>query len=238
MSSSTTQAMFRSERWKTSRECDSLILPKLQLLNVAACVANFYTSASYEDFVAQFNANTFGALNVTRAMLPHFRQKRAGTILFNSSYFAWCGLPALSPYCGAKAALSAMVNCLQMEVAPLGIRCLCPEPGHFRTPCLNPAAGNLRAITSSKSDDYAEALNTVLGIRAAYDGNQPGDPQKAVELMIDLVKGEGCAAGKTVPLRLPIGRDSREAIKSACEEMLRTIEEWKDVIDSTDFVQT
>jgi hypothetical protein len=46
----------------------------------------------------------------------------------------------------------------------------------------------------------------VQGIRASLDGNQPGDLKKAVELMIDLVIGEGCAAGKMVPLRLPIGR--------------------------------
>jgi hypothetical protein len=45
--------------------------------------------------------------------------------------------------------------------------------------------------------------------------------------MIDLVKGEGCAGGKTAPLRLPIGRDAWEAIKTACEEMLKTMEEWK-----------
>jgi hypothetical protein len=59
--------------------------------------------------------------------------------------------------------------------------------------------------------------------------HQPGDPKKAVRLMIDLVKGE------TVPLRLPIGRDTREAVKTTCKEMLKAMEEWKDVIDSTDF---
>jgi hypothetical protein len=84
------------------------------------------------------------AMNVTRAVLPHFRQKRAGTIVFNSSYFAWSAMPSLSPYCGAKAALSNMVSCLQMEVGNLGIRCLCVEPGHFRTPVLNPAGGNVK----------------------------------------------------------------------------------------------
>ena len=200
-------------------------------------LADLHTSNSYEEYLAQFNANTFGAMNVTRAILPHFRQKRAGTILFNSSYFAWTAMPALSPYCGAKAALSAMATCLEMEVAPLGIRCLCPELGHFRTPVLSPAGGNLRATTTSKFNEYAELLGTVMALRASLDGNQPGDPKKAVELMVDLVKGEGCAAGKTVPLRLPIGRDAREAIKVTCEEMLKTIEEWKDVIDSTDFVK-
>jgi len=61
------------------------------------------------------------------------------------------------------------------------------------------------------------------------DCNQPGDPKKVVKLMIDLVKGE------TVPLRLPIGRDTREAVKTTCEGMLKAMEEWKDVIDSTDF---
>jgi NAD(P)-dependent dehydrogenase (short-subunit alcohol dehydrogenase family) len=40
-------------------------------------------------------------------------------------------MPAGSPYCGAKAALSTMVNCLQMEVAHLGIRCLCVEARAF-----------------------------------------------------------------------------------------------------------
>jgi hypothetical protein len=73
------------------------------------------------------------------------------------------------------------------------------------------------------------------GIRTSLDGNQPGDPKKAVGLMIDPVKGEGCADGKTVPLRLPIGQDAREVIKTTCEEMLKTMEEWKDVIDRTDF---
>jgi NAD(P)-dependent dehydrogenase (short-subunit alcohol dehydrogenase family) len=174
-------------------------------------------------------------MNVTRAVLPHFRQKRAGYIVFNSSYFAWTAMPAGSPYCGAKAALSAMVNCLQMEIAHLGIRCLCVEPGGFRTPVLNLAGGNVKATSTSKFEDYAGVVAAVEGIRTSLDGNQPGDPKKAVELMIDLVKGEGCAAGKTVPLRLPIGRDAREAIKTTCEEMLKTMEEWKDVIDSTDF---
>jgi NAD(P)-dependent dehydrogenase (short-subunit alcohol dehydrogenase family) len=86
-------------------------------------------------------------MNVTRAVLPHFRQKRAGNTVFNSSYFAWTAMPAGRPYCDAKAALSAMVNCLQMEVAYLSIRCLCVEPGHFQTPVLSPAGGNVK-VTS------------------------------------------------------------------------------------------
>jgi NAD(P)-dependent dehydrogenase (short-subunit alcohol dehydrogenase family) len=123
-------------------------------------------------------------------------------------------MPAGSPYCGAKAALSAMVSCLQMEIAHLGIRCLCVEPGHFRTPVLSPARRSVKVTSTSKFEDYAGVVAAVQGIRTSLDGNQPGDPKKAVELMIDLVKGEGRAAGKTVPLRLPIGWNAQEVIKT------------------------
>jgi NAD(P)-dependent dehydrogenase (short-subunit alcohol dehydrogenase family) len=64
-------------------------------------------------------------------------------------------MTAGSPYCDAKAALSAMVNCLQMEVAHLSIRCLCVEPGHFQTPVLSPAGGNVKVTSTSKFEDYA-----------------------------------------------------------------------------------
>jgi NADP-dependent 3-hydroxy acid dehydrogenase YdfG len=43
--------------------------------------ANHCTSDSHGEFLSQFNASTFGAMNVTRAILPHFRQKRAGNIV-------------------------------------------------------------------------------------------------------------------------------------------------------------
>jgi hypothetical protein len=55
--------------------------------------------------------------------------------------------------------------------------------------------------------------------------------------VIDLVHGEGYAAGKTVLLRLPIGCDAHEAIKATCEEMLKTINDWKGIIDSTDLLE-
>jgi hypothetical protein len=63
----------------------------------------------------------------------------------------------------------------------------------------------VKATLTSKSEDYVPVLTVVQGIRANSDGNQPGDAKKEVELMIDLVKGEECAADKTVPPRLPIG---------------------------------
>jgi len=72
-------------------------------------------------------------------------------------------------------------------------------------------------------------------ITASMDGNQPGDPKLGIARMVDVIKGEGLAKGKTVPWRMPIGTDAVEIIKTKCEETLKVIEEWKDFSKSTDF---
>lgn len=67
------------------------------------------------------------------------------------------------------------------------------------------------------------------------DGNQPGDPVRAVRVMVDVLKGEGVAAGKKRPTRLVLGTDAVEIVGEVCNETLRGIEAWKDVSMSTDF---
>ena len=77
-------------------------------------------------------------------------------------------------------------------------------------------------------------LNEKMEGLAREDGAQPGDPEKLVKIMVDLVKGEGFAKGRSIPLRIPIGRDCVEDVKERCEETLRGLEEWQEVMTSTD----
>ena len=60
---------------------------------------------SYDRLVAQFNTNLFGTMAMTRAVLPHFREKKAGVIAFLGSDAGWIGEPGAGPYCGTKFAL-------------------------------------------------------------------------------------------------------------------------------------
>jgi len=75
----------------------------------------------------------------------------------------------------------------------------------------------------------------IYGFLEQANENQPGDPDKAVKIMIDIVKEEGVAQGKTQPLRLPIGRDALATLRNKYVKYLELCDEWEDVITSTDF---
>lgn len=55
--------------------------------------------------------------------------------------------------------------------------------------------------------------------------------------MIELTKGTGVAAGKTVPLRVPLGTDGWTRIKAKCEDTLKICDDWEEAAKSTDVQQ-
>jgi NAD(P)-dependent dehydrogenase (short-subunit alcohol dehydrogenase family) len=69
----------------------------------------------------QFEVNVFGVMNVTRAMLPHFRANHAGTIVNVSSGAGMFTLPMLSLYCASKFALEGFSEAISYELASQGI---------------------------------------------------------------------------------------------------------------------
>lgn len=203
------------------------------LVNNAAYIAfGAWEDLECEQFSAQFATNVFGAIKVTRAILPHFRQRRSGTIVFIGSLSGWQGHPFVSAYSGSKFALEGLVEGLDQEISPFGIQSLLIEPGRFRTKLLS--TDNLKAV-QSQIPDYVEVSKERRAGLAKEDQTQPGDTQKAVEIILDLVRNEGCAQGRNVPFRLPLGTDCYDSVKAKCESTLELLEEWRDVIKSTDY---
>ena len=124
-----------------------------------------------------------------------------------------------------------MVECLQQETAPFGIQSVVFEPGYYQTKIMSPTNVKKAPLRITGYEDIDKAIS---GFVAATNGNQPGDPRKLVERIIDVVKSEGMAAGKPIPQRLPMGRDSMAVIKKKCEATLKLCEEWETLITSTD----
>ena len=122
---------------------------------------------------------------------------------------------------------------LWRETAPLGnIRTLLIEPGRFRTKFLS---SSNRKTKASEITDYNELSQSKNEGLAKEDQRQPGDPVKLVEIVLDLVREEGVAAGKEIPFRLPLGVDAYEEIKKKVDDMQRLLEEWAPTILSTNY---
>lgn len=53
--------------------------------------------------------------------------------------------------------------------------------------------------------DYSPLFAGLTEMFKSMDGNQPGEPRKGIERMIDVVRQEGVAKGKEIPVCLPLG---------------------------------
>jgi NAD(P)-dependent dehydrogenase (short-subunit alcohol dehydrogenase family) len=126
------------------------------------------------------------------------------------------------------------VECLSKELAIFapGIKVLIAEPGYFRTQ----AFSNIKHVPD-RVETYTQFNSGVKQVEQNIIGNEPGDPAKAVGIIIGLIKGTGVATGKTVPLRLPMGTDGLERIRAKCQETMEICDEWEVVAKSTDIKQ-
>lgn len=76
-----------------------------------------------------FETNTFGTMALTQAVLPQFRQQKAGVIVNVTSSVTLRPLPLLSVYTASKAAVTAFTESLALELQPFNVRLRLVIPG-------------------------------------------------------------------------------------------------------------
>lgn len=154
------------------------------------------------------DTNFFGAINVTRAVLPAMRKQKSGRIIMLSSVGGMISRAIDSIYCASKWALEGMSEGLRYEVARFGIKVSVIEPGVFRTPIGEkykaspdyPLASPYRDLLEFRIDKIADAVN------------QGADPQLVADLIVDV-------ANKDDPeFRYPAGPQAEEFL-SALKQM-------------------
>src|ERR1700758_4727640 len=101
--------------------------------NAGFAVAGFAEDIRLEELRLQFETNFFGAVAMTKAVLPTMRQQRSGHIIQVSSIAGLHGSISVSSYSASKHALEGWSESLRMEVNSLGIRVVLVEPGSFDT---------------------------------------------------------------------------------------------------------
>lgn len=86
-----------------------------------------------ENIRRQFDTNVIGLLETTKAVLPHMRKQRSGTVINVSSVGGKMCFPLGTLYHGTKFAVEGMSESLRWELEPLGIDVKIVEPGAIAT---------------------------------------------------------------------------------------------------------
>lgn len=182
--------------------------------------------ATAEEVLRLYDTNVFGLLHVTRAVLPAMRARRAGHVINISSLGGVQSAAGFGLYCSTKFAVEGITEALHAELAPLGIHATVVEPGYFRTEFLDSAS---LAVSPRVLDDYAESAGAVREAARRINLNQPGDPVRLAQAVMQLV------ASPTPPLRLPLGTDTLQAIADKHAFVANETAQWRAVAASTDF---
>ena len=82
---------------------------------------------------ALFDANVFGILRTTQAVLPYMREQRSGRIVNISSVLGFLPAPYMGLYSASKHAVEGMSETLDHEVRKFGIRVVLVEPAYTKT---------------------------------------------------------------------------------------------------------
>ena len=175
-----------------------------------------------QELRAVMDTNFFGAAAMIRAVLPAMRAQRSGAIVNISSMGGQLSFAGFGAYSASKFALEGLSEALAQEVAPFGIKVLIVEPGAFRTDF---AGGALRHMPELEA--YRDTSGNTRAFAHGMHGTQEGDPAKAAAAVARAL------ADARTPLRLQLGGDAVDAVRTHAEQLLSDLREWEPLARDT-----
>ncbi|KAL4950816.1 hypothetical protein BDW69DRAFT_201904 [Aspergillus filifer] len=186
---------------------------------------------THDEILGIFDTNVFSQIRVLRAALPYMRSRNSGVIANLGSIGGWGGAPAAGFYCASKAAVAIYTEALHFELAPLGIDVTCIEPGYFRT---NFLTGGHKVVAANRIEDLHAGTKEYRDALTAYSLRQPGDPVKGAQVLVEALTKTGRCEGRSLPVRLALGRDALEVIRGSMAREREMLDSWEGIIGSTD----
>ena len=190
-------------------------------LDVVVNNAGYIRANSIEDmadaeFRRQLDINFFGVVNVTRAALPVMHAQRAGHIIQISSIGGRHATPGLGAYQSAKWAVGGFSEVLAREVAPLGIRVTCVEPGGMRTDMFG-----LGMLDAAIAPDYQGTVSAAIHRTFGNPAGARGNPSKIAQTILQL------AREPEPPVRLLVGGDAVRVAAAALAARAEQDAHWQ-----------
>jgi len=132
----------------------------------------------------QFDTNVIGLLAVTKAVLPHMRAQKSGTIVNISSIGGQMTFPLGTLYHGTKFAVEGLSESLHYELEPFGVKVKIVEPGMIATDFGG------RSFDFVNDESVEEYQGTVQKLMASWTGEntlQASEPVVVSEVIWNAV---------------------------------------------------
>jgi NAD(P)-dependent dehydrogenase (short-subunit alcohol dehydrogenase family) len=173
--------------------------------NAGVGMLNVLEGAEMSKIRELFETNVFGAMAMTKAILPQMRDHRSGVIVNISSSVTIKSLPALSVYSASKAALNAFTESLALEAALFGVRAKLVLPGSA------PTTGFGKNAVARMGMDIPEPYNAFVHdylttLRSGTEFTTPEDVAEAVWRAVTELDA---------PSKIPAGADAQTWFREA-----------------------
>lgn len=89
--------------------------------NACLCTFNSLEETSNEIYKKVFGVNYFGAVNLTKSVIPIMKKQGRGKVMLTSSGVGIMGFGSLSPYASSKSAIESFAKCMNIEYMRDGI---------------------------------------------------------------------------------------------------------------------
>ncbi|ANE46656.1 short-chain dehydrogenase [Paenibacillus swuensis] len=174
------------------------------LNNAGYGAVGVFEASTPEQIRRQYETNVFGTMSVIQAILPHFREHRAGTIINVTSVGGKVTFPLYSLYHGSKWALEGFSESLHYELKPLGINVKIIEPGVIKTDFYSRSQDFINNEALAEYQPYVKAVSAVMQ-QSGANGVRP----EVVAEMIFKAATDGSArlryaVGSPAPWLLPL----------------------------------
>jgi len=184
------------------KKCVETLLTKTPVLDVLINNAGGFLGGSVEETTIeqayrQFETNFWGAVKMTKAILPIMRKQHSGKIITTGSLVGLIGVPFSSYYSATKHALEGFFKSLRLEVKKFNISVSVIEPSFYKT---NIETASENAAGSIK--DYDEIRKRTNDFMEKSLAEAP-TPEPVANAVLKIVQA------KTPKYSYPIGKNTR-----------------------------
>jgi NAD(P)-dependent dehydrogenase (short-subunit alcohol dehydrogenase family) len=166
--------------------------------NAGIGVLNALEGTSMDIAREVFETNTLGTIAMTQAVLPQFRERKAGVVVNVTSSVTLRPLHLLSVYTASKAAINAFTESVALELEPFNVRVRLVLPG--RAPETRFGENAQSRMQSGVPEAYSELAQRVFA---------QWQQESAITRSLDVAEAVWRAANDpTSPLRIAAGADA------------------------------